>query len=159
MAARPLALRILAQKKIRHEVLEFDPSIRSAGGVAEASGLAPELVYKTLVVERDPPSARPYLVMAPAGAEVDLRVLAAAVGVKKLRMASHRDAERYTGLEVGGISALALAGRFDVLIDERALALAEIAVSAGRRGMDVRLAVTDLIALTGARPCRLQRHP
>ncbi len=109
-------------------------------------------VYKTLVVEQDPPKGKPYLLMMPAGLEVDLKAFAAGLGVKKVRMASHRDAERHTGLKVGGISALALLDRgFGVYIHARAHDLDHVLVSAGERGMDVRMAVDDLVALTSAR--------
>ena len=150
---KPLAVRMLEQRKIAHEVLAFDDAIRSANGVALHTGIAPELVYKTLVLEQDPPKGKPYLLMMPATAEVDLKRTAAALGVKKLRMATHRDAERQTGLQVGGISALALIGRgLPVYIDSAALGHAQILVSAGQRGFDVRLSVKDLLALTGAQP-------
>ena len=36
--------------------------------------------------------------------ELDLKGLAQALGIKKLRMATHREAEALTGLQVGGIS-------------------------------------------------------
>lgn len=153
MVNKPLAVRMLEQKKVPHEVFAFDDEIRSVGEVAASTGMAPELVYKTLVVEQDPPKGKPYLVMMPATKEIDLRAAAAALGVKKLRMAAHRDAERYTGLRVGGISALALTGRgFQVFIHADALAHDWVLVSAGQRGFDVKLSVKDLVALTGARP-------
>jgi len=149
---KPLAVRMLEQRKIAHKVFEFDDSIRSASGVAGHTGIAPQLVYKTLVIEQDPPKGKPYLLMMPATAEVDLKRAASALGVKKLRMASHRDAERQTGLQVGGISALALIGKgIPVYIDSSALGHEEILVSAGQRGFDIRLSVTDLVALTGAK--------
>lgn len=154
-AAKPLAVRMLEQRKIPHQVFEFDSSIRSADEVARATGMPPERVFKTLVIEQEPPRGKPYLVMMPSTAEVELRVLAASIGVKKLRMASHADAERHTGLQVGGISALALINRgFTVLIDESVSAHDSILVSAGQRGMDLRLRVTDLLSLTGARAIR-----
>jgi Cys-tRNA(Pro)/Cys-tRNA(Cys) deacylase len=144
---------MLEQHRVAHEVVQFDPSIRSADGVASDTGFPPQLVYKTLVVELDPPKGKPILVMVPSTGEIDLKVMAAGLGLKKLRMASHRDAERFTGLQVGGIGALALIGKgFAVYIDQRALDEPEILVSAGQRGMDVRLAVDDLIRLTGAQP-------
>ena len=93
------------------------------------------------------------LVLLPAGSELDLKALAAAIGAKKLRMASQAAAERYTGLKVGGISPLALLNRgFEVYIDGRARAHSHLLVSAGERGFDVRLAVLDLLALTQAKP-------
>lgn len=153
--SKPLAVRMLEQKRIRHEVFEFDDAIRSAQEVARVTGMPPEQVLKTLVIETDPPKGKPFLMMMPSAFEVELRVLAASVGAKKLRMASHRDAERYTGLKVGGISALALLGKgFDVLIEESAAKFDEVLVSAGQRGFDVKLKVADLVALTNARPVR-----
>lgn len=143
---------MLEQRKIPHEVFAFDDAIRSAEEVARVTGMPPGHVYKTLVIEEEPPKGKPRLFMVPSDNEVDLKALAAALGVKKVRMASHRDAERYTGLQVGGISALALLGKgFPVLIDARCAGLGQVLVSAGQRGMDVRLAVSDLLALTGAR--------
>ncbi|HET7737561.1 MAG TPA: aminoacyl-tRNA deacylase [Tepidiformaceae bacterium] len=152
MPPKPLAVRTLEQRRVAYELFEFDLAVRDAAEVARLVGVDPRLVYKTLVIEHDPPRGKPYLVMVPSDSEVDLKFLASNLGAKRLRMASHRDAERHTGLQVGGISALALLNRgFPVLLDERALHLPEILVSAGQRGIDVRLAVTDLITLTRAR--------
>jgi Cys-tRNA(Pro)/Cys-tRNA(Cys) deacylase len=73
------------------------------------------------------------------------------LGEKKLRMATQKEAEAWTGLKVGGISALALCHRgFPVYIDRAAAVLDAIIVSAGQRGMDIRLAVPDLVRVTGA---------
>lgn len=156
-ASKPPGARVLDQRGIAYELVAFDDAIRSGEGVAHAVGLPLRVVYRTLVVESVPPGKKPYLVMAPADHEIDLKRLARATGDKRVAMASHRDAERYTGLRVGGISAIPLAGRgFPVLIDDRALAETEILVSAGQRGYDVRVAVADLIALTGAQPVRLR---
>lgn len=152
MAGKPLSVRVLEQRKILHEVFEFDTGIRSAVEVAQETGVRPEAVLKTLVIEQDPPRGKPYLLMMPADGDVDLKVLAAALGVKKVRMASHKEAERQTGLQVGGISALALLNKgFTVLIEEGARSQPHVLVSAGQRGMDLRLATSDLVSVTGAR--------
>ncbi len=143
---------MLEQRKVAHELFAFDESIRSAAEVARQTGMPPEQVLKTLVVELDPPKGKPYLVMVPSDMEIDLKTLARSLAVKSLRMASHADAERLTGLKVGGISALALTGKgFHVLIEQAAMKHREVLVSAGQRGFDVRLAVADLVALTGAK--------
>lgn len=152
---KPLAVRMLEQRRVPHEVFEFDDTIRSAQEVARVTGVPADQVLKTLVVEEDPPRGKPYLLMMPASLEVDLKVLAASLGLKKVRMASHRDAERHTGLKVGGISALALVGKaFPVLIEESATLFDQVLVSAGQRGWDVRIAVAALIELTAARTTR-----
>jgi Cys-tRNA(Pro)/Cys-tRNA(Cys) deacylase len=67
-------------------------------------------------------------------------------------MASHEEAEAITGLQVGGISALALLNRgFIVLMDRSAEQHEWVCVSAGRRGINLRLPVRELIAVTRAR--------
>ena len=144
------AMRALDAHKIAYQVITFSPDIHSATGVAEAAGLSPEEVYKTLVVLRS--QGKPMLVIVAGEQELDLKRVAAAVGDKKVRMAAHREAESLTGLQVGGISALALLNRpFDVFIDRPALGRSHVYVSAGKRGVNLRLAVDDLVRITGAR--------
>jgi len=144
------AMRALDARKIPYEVFTFSPDIHSAVGVAQAVGLPPHQVYKTLVVLR--PQGKPMLIMVAGDRELDLKQVAKAVGEKKVRMASHREAEALTGLQVGGISALALLNRpFEVFIDRPATELSHVLVSAGARGINLRLAVPDLIRVTRAR--------
>ena len=91
------------------------------------------------------------LMIVPVAGQANLKTLAAAQGEKRLRMATQKEAEKLTGMQVGGIPALAVqSGRFDVLIDDAARSLEMIHVSAGARGMDVELAVADLVRLTDA---------
>lgn len=143
-------MRMLDAQKVAYEVVLFSPDIHSATEVAAVSGKPPGSVYKTLVVRR--PAGRPLLVMLAGDKRLDLGALAAAVGEKKVRMASHDEAESLTGLQVGGISALALLGKgFDVCIDRAAQDLERITVSAGRRGINLCLGVSDLVRVTGAR--------
>ncbi len=149
--AKPLAIRLLEQRGIAHDVFAFDPAIRDAAEVARVTGMPPAAVYKTLVIEEDPPKGKPRLFLVPSDSEVDLKAFAAGLGLKKAQMAPHRDAERHTGLQVGGISALALTGKgFAVYIDARAASLEQLLVSAGVRGMDVRVGYVDLVAVTSA---------
>jgi Cys-tRNA(Pro)/Cys-tRNA(Cys) deacylase len=57
-----------------------------------------------------------------------------------------------TGLQVGGISALALVNKgFAMFLDKSAESLDQIYISAGQRGLDIQLAVKDLVKATGAR--------
>ena len=143
------SMRVLEAQGVRYEVLSFPDTIHSAVGVASYYGLPPAQVYKTLVVVLA--QGKPALVLVAGDREMQLKRLAQALGEKKLRMATQKEAEEWTGLKVGGISALALSHRgFPVYIDRAAAVLEEIIVSAGQRGMDVRLTVADLVRVTGA---------
>jgi Cys-tRNA(Pro)/Cys-tRNA(Cys) deacylase len=144
------SMRLLDANRVAYETILFSPDIHSATDAADAMGIDPDMVYKTLVVLR--PARRPLLVMIAGSRELDLKALAASIGEKKIHMATHREAESLTGLQVGGISALALLNKgFDICIDRRALNLERVAVSAGQRGINLRLAVADLVRVTSAR--------
>lgn len=150
MSEKLNSMRILDQQKVSYTVREFPDSIHSADGVADYFSLPREWVYKTLVVL--PPAGRPMLVMVAGSRELDLKKLAASVGQKKVQMAPHKEAERLTGLQTGGISTLALLHKnFAVYIDKPALELERILVSAGKRGVNLELPVQELIRVTKAR--------
>jgi Cys-tRNA(Pro)/Cys-tRNA(Cys) deacylase len=152
MSAKTNAMRVLDQRKIAYRVHEYLPEIHSAVEAAQAMGQPVERVYKTLVVMRETPRAKPLLVMEPGDRELDLRVLARSTGDKKLRMATQKEAESLTGLLVGGIGALALLNRgFEIWIDSAAQAHERICVNAGQRGINLELRVDDLVRVTGAR--------
>jgi Cys-tRNA(Pro)/Cys-tRNA(Cys) deacylase len=150
---KTLAMRVLEGQDVAYEAVAFPDSIHDAVGVADHVGVPRDHVYKTLVVEAAEPGFKPMLIMIAGDQQLDLKRVAQAVGAKKAHMATQADAERLTHLKVGGISALALLNRgFDVYIDEPALELDYVVVSAGKRGHNLRLSVEDLIAVTGAQP-------
>lgn len=160
MADKLNSMRLLEQRKIPYVGTTYDAAgaFHSATDAAQLIGAPVETVYKTLVVLREPAkSAKPLLVLIASHRELDLKLLAQALGQpkQKLRMATQKEAEALTGLPVGGISPLALLNRgFEICIDEPARALDQIHVSAGKRGVDICLAVKDLIAVTNAHVVR-----
>jgi Cys-tRNA(Pro)/Cys-tRNA(Cys) deacylase len=150
MSDKTLAMRLLDGRKIPYEVFEYPPGERDAVQIAATLGIPAGEVFKTLVVVRQ--SGKPMLVMIPSDRQLGLKSLAKSVGEKKVKMASHKEAEALTGLQVGGISALALLNRrFDMLLDASATTLESITISAGRRGSQMRLATADLLEITQAR--------
>jgi Cys-tRNA(Pro)/Cys-tRNA(Cys) deacylase len=152
---KTLAMRLLEGKKIAYEAISYDASERDAEKIALQLNVPPEQLFKTLVVAapqdgRSP--NKPLLVIIPANRQLDLRKLARLLPVKKLKMATHQQAEALTGLQVGGISPLALINKgFAIYLDELALEQVQIYVSAGERGTQIKLAPADLRRLTGAR--------
>jgi Cys-tRNA(Pro)/Cys-tRNA(Cys) deacylase len=143
-------IRMLEARHVPYQAYTYATSIRSAEDVAQVLGLPAHEVYKTLVVL--PPRGKPLLLVIPGPRALDLKRLAQALGAKKLRMATHREAEELTGLQAGGISALALLDRgFQVYVDQAAQTITAFVVSAGQRGMNLRLRVDDFMGVTRAR--------
>ncbi|MFF0202971.1 Cys-tRNA(Pro) deacylase [Streptomyces sp. NPDC005017] len=127
---------------------DHDPSHPSYGEeAAEAMGVSPDRVFKTLVADVDGTLT---VAVVPVAGSLDLKALASAVGGKKAAMADPALAERATGYVRGGISPLGQRKRLPTVLDESASSHATICVSAGRRGLEVELAPGDLASLTGA---------
>ena len=150
--------RFLESKKVAYKVHTYDyaAGVESAIQVAEAIGLPPAQVFKTLVALADQPNRKPMLVVIPGPDTLDLKALAKAANLKKAKMATHAEAESLTGLQTGGISPLALINKgFEVYLSDQAQAFETIAVSAGQRGANLQLSVKELIKLTNARVIKL----
>lgn len=128
---------------------EHDPESDLGYGLeaAAAIGVEPSRVFKTLCVEADGALA---VAIVPVDAMLDLKALASALGAKKAAMAEAAAAERATGYVVGGISPIGQRRRLRTVLDASALAFDAVYVSGGRRGLDVGLAPSDLLAVTGA---------
>ena len=143
--------RLLDSRKIPYKAFELPPEKLGALETARLLGVSPEIVYKTIVVTRPKPG-KLILAVIPGPNRVDLKLLAAALNEKKVSLPTEREAEQLTGLQAGGISPLALLNKgFQVVIDASAQEQAEVHVSGGQRGLNVRLPVSALAGLTRAR--------
>lgn len=159
MAIANNVTRMLDVRGIRYRSYEVPAEKLGAVEVADLLGLAREVVFKTIVVTREKP-ARPLLVLVSGESTVDLKKVAAAMGEKKVYLPSEREAEGITGLQAGGISALALLNKgFRVLIDSSAHSFEAICVSGGQRGLNVEIGVEDLAALTKAQFAQVSSPP
>jgi Cys-tRNA(Pro)/Cys-tRNA(Cys) deacylase len=162
-APKTNAARLLESRGVAHRVRVYDAAgaFHSADEAAGLLGVPGASVLKTLVVVRETPGrAKPLLVLVPSTRLLDLTRLGCALGEKRLRMATQREAEQLTGLKVGGISALAVrAGAFEVLVDANAERWERVHVSAGVRGVDLEVGTADLLAVTGGRLVDASREP
>ena len=149
--------RLLDSRKIKYTTYELPAEKLGALETARLLDLDPAAVFKTIVVTRDRPR-KPLLAVVPGTSSVDLKLLAAALGEKKVYLSTEREAEELTGLPAGGISPLALINKgFQVVIDSSAQSFAEIHVSGGQRGLNIKLPVADLAKLTNARFAKVSR--
>ncbi|MCY4526448.1 MAG: hypothetical protein OXB89_07545 [Anaerolineaceae bacterium] len=160
MATKLNAARLLQQRRIPFTLLRYDSDdFHDAEAVAGLLGVPAAQVYKTLVLEAAT-GGKPALALIAADRALDLKRLAALSGQRKLRLAARDRAETLTGMQIGGISALALAHhRWPVWLDEAANEHEELLLSAGERGQQLRLATALLIQLTGARVAAISRSP
>ncbi|WP_406001429.1 Cys-tRNA(Pro) deacylase [Streptomyces sp. NBC_00829] len=127
---------------------DHDPATPSYGEeAAEALGVSPDRVFKTLVADID---GELTVAIVPVAGQLDLKALAAAVGAKRATMADPAAVERTTGYVRGGISPLGQRKRLRTVLDASAADHPTICVSAGRRGLEVELPPSDLATLTGA---------
>ncbi|MEG2804177.1 Cys-tRNA(Pro) deacylase [Stenotrophomonas sp.] len=143
------AINLLKKRGIDHRVLSYahDPHAASYGGEAvERLGLDAAEVFKTLLASTEKHEL--LVAIVPVSGVLDLKALADAAGCRRCEMAPVEAAQRATGYLVGGISPLAQKKRLRSFLDRSAQALAQVHVSAGRRGLEVALAPADLLQLT-----------
>jgi Cys-tRNA(Pro)/Cys-tRNA(Cys) deacylase len=134
---------------------EHDPRASSFGlEAAEALGLEPARVFKTLMADVD---GRLVVGIVPVSGQLDLKALARAVGGSKAAMAPVAAAERATGYVAGGISPVGQKRHHPTVLDESASAFGTVFVSAGRRGLDLEIAPADLLAVTDAMSAPISR--
>ena len=149
--------RFLDSRKVSYEIFELPPEKLGALDVAHLLDVEPDSVFKTIVVTREKPK-KPLLVLVPGLSSVNLKLLAAAFGEKKVYLPTEREAEQLTGLQAGGISPLALINKgFQVVIDSTSQNFSEIHISGGQRGLNILLPVDELVELTNARVERVCR--
>jgi len=148
--AKTNAARILDAAGVVYEIrgYEVNEDDLSAPHVAEAIGMPPEQVFKTLVARGD----RSGVVMAsiPANSELDLKALAAASGNKKVELVAVKEVLGLTGYIRGGVSPVGTKKPYPFYLDETAQLWDTISVSAGMRGKQMLVAPRDLLRVTGA---------
>lgn len=144
MADKTNAARILDRLKIRYELVEYtvDTENLAADHVADELGEPIEQVFKTLVLRGDKTGI---IVCVVAGnREVDLKKAAKASGNKKVEMIAMKELLPLTGYIRGGCTAIGMKKHYPTFISEEAQDFPFIYVSAGKRGLQLRLSPTDL---------------
>jgi Cys-tRNA(Pro)/Cys-tRNA(Cys) deacylase len=116
---------------------DYDPDADRIGlQAAEALGVAPHRVLKTLMAEVD---GKPVCVVVPSDREVSMKKLAAAFAGKAASMMRPSDAERLTGYHVGGISPFGQKKQVPAAIEAAALEETSVYLNGGQRGLQVEL--------------------
>lgn len=139
------ALRQLDAKKISHNVHEYEAPDGFLDGVsvAKATGMDVNKVFKTLVTQGN--SKEYYVCVIPVAEELDLKKAAKHFGEKKVEMIPAKEITNVTGYIKGGCSPVGMKKQFKTAVHISAQELEQIVVSAGKVGLQMELAVNDLL--------------
>lgn len=145
--AKTNAVRLVQQAKIdcREEFYEYDPEDLNGMHAAEAIGMPPEQVFKTLVAKTEKGAVVVFCV--PVCCELDLKKAAKAAGCKKIELLHVKDLLATTGYIRGGCSPVGMKKLYPTYLEETAGLYDEIAVSAGERGHQMILPPDALCTL------------
>ena len=149
------AMRILDAAKIKYEIKEYVPDENDLTGVhiAEQIGLAPEMVFKTLVAKGDKTS---YVVFCiPSNKEIDLKRAAAVTGNKRIEMVHVKDLLAIAGYVRGACSPIGMKKKYPLYIEKSATDFEKITVSGGMKGAQLLVSSAELISFTEATVCEV----
>jgi Cys-tRNA(Pro)/Cys-tRNA(Cys) deacylase len=146
---RTKAIQVLEDAGVPYQLCEYDSEgFASAVEVARRLNVPPDALFKTLIGRGDRSGV--VIALVPGDATLDLRKLAHILGDKRVEMVHPSEIPRLTGYIRGGVSPLGGKRRYPTFIHQTALEHPAVCVSAGVRGLQIRLAPADLARLAGA---------
>lgn len=142
--------RLLDKAKIAYELIpyEVDENNLAASHVAEQLGEDIAMVFKTIVLTAGP--GKFFVCVVPGDAEIDLKKAAKAAGYKKVELLHMKELLPLTGYIRGGCSPVGMKKPFPTFFHSTAMNFDHIYVSAGVRGLQLRIAPAELIAYVKA---------
>lgn len=140
------AARLLDRAKIPYTLIpyEYDENDLAAQHVADALGEDINCVFKTLVLHGD--KSGYFVCVVPGNCEVDLKKAAKAAGAKKAELIPMKELLPLTGYIRGGCSPIGMKKPFPTFFHSTATGFDDIYVSAGQRGLQLKINPGDLIA-------------
>ena len=149
------ALRMLDRAKIRYFTRAYavDENDLTGEHVAAQLGLDPASVFKTLVLCGD--KTGHIVACIPVAASLDLKALARESGNKSVEMLHVKDLFAITGYVRGGCSPVGMKKKYPTWFDASCLALPELTVSAGQRGLQMVVETSELLAATEAKTAEI----
>ncbi|MDP4201487.1 MAG: Cys-tRNA(Pro) deacylase [Bacteroidota bacterium] len=144
------AARILDRMGITYELVayEVDESDLSAVHVAAQLGQNVEQVFKTILLRGDRNGV--FVCIVPGAEEVNLKLAASVSGNKKAETVAMKELLPLTGYIRGGCSPLGMKKPYPIFLHSSATQFPFIYISAGQRGLQLKLAPADLIKAVNA---------
>lgn len=138
------AVRFLREKEIPFVAHKYRYEKEDITEVAaRAVGVEEHIVVKTLVMQDD--RGNPLIALMHGDKQVSAKKLARAIGAKNVVSASPREAERFTGYKVGGISPFGIRRSIPVYVEESILTLPRLFINGGRRGLLLEMQPESLL--------------
>ena len=159
MSEKTNAARILDRMKIAYSLVEYtvDPDNLAADHVAAELNEPIEQVFKTLVLRGDKTGI--FVCVVAGNREVDLKKAAKVSGNKKAEMIAMKELLPLTGYIRGGCTSIGMKKNYPVFVSEEATEFPFIYVSAGKRGLQIKLAPQDLLKAADATPADIATDP
>lgn len=151
------AMRILDKSNIQYSIKEYpvDENDLSGVHVAKVLGMDERMLFKTLLLKGE---KRGYLVCCiPVAEELDMKKAAKAAGDKSVAMLPLKDLTAVSGYLRGGCSPIGMKRQYPTFIDNTATAYDSIAISGGKRGVQIIIAPNSLSDFIGAKFCDLKQ--
>ena len=145
--AKTNAVRLLDSLGIQYKLLDYEVDLEDlvAESTAQKLNLAPEQVFKTLVVRSN--SNNIYFVVIPGNARLDFKALAKLINERKVKMVAIKELKSLTGYIRGGVTAIASKKDYPVYVDKTIENFDRITVSAGIRGTLIMLTPQDYLRI------------
>lgn len=144
------AARLLEKQGVSYELFSYqvDESDLTAPTVAAKIGQDIAQVFKTLVLRGDKTGV--LVAVIPGGEELDLKKAAKASGNKSVEMVPLKEILDLTGYIRGGCTPVGMKKKYPVFLHDSCLNYHFIFISAGMRGLQLKLDPQSLIKVTGA---------
>ncbi len=152
------AARLLDRARIPYSLIPYtvDENDLAAAHVAEELGEDIRQVFKTIVLNGE--RSGHFVCVVPGDCEIDLKKAAHAAGAKKAELIAMKELLPLTGYIRGGCSPIGMKKPFPTFFHKTAADFPEIFVSAGVRGLQIKIAPEDLIAFVGGTVCDLVKE-
>ncbi|PSR27815.1 MAG: Cys-tRNA(Pro) deacylase [Sulfobacillus thermosulfidooxidans] len=158
MAKKTIACRILDKAGITYSLHEYvwSEDAIDARSVAKKLDIAPHFIFKTLVLRGNHTGV--LVALVPGDEQIDLKKLARISGNKHVELVATKDLPVLTGYIRGGVSPLGMKKVYPCYLDDSAMALDFISISAGQRGLQIFVDPHALIRLLSAQVTSLTLH-
>lgn len=149
------AARLLDKAAVPYELIPYEVDENNLAAIHVAEQLHEDIqcVFKTLVLHGDKTGY--FVCVIPGDREVDLKLAAKVSGNKKADLIPMKELLPVTGYIRGGCSPIGMKKNFPTFIHETCLQFPHIYISAGIRGLQIKIAPDALIRYTSSLSCRL----